>query len=154
MTEIFTRSQIIRLFLFVIVYLSQFKLKSRLYPEFKSLNKYVESYWPREKFMKIFFEFARNFLLGSPLLCLSVKNFGFVLFVNIWTEIHLLFACFRMKILKIVDIFCCEYWCSKNDQFFFHARRAPIWSILLSKLMPWFDGSKVTFKGQLEKTNL
>ena len=42
-----------RLFLFLVVYLSQLKLKSRLYPEFKSLNKNVESHWPLEKFMKI-----------------------------------------------------------------------------------------------------
>ena len=43
----------------------------------------VESFWPSEKFMEIWFEFARNFLFGSPLLCLCVK---FFCFVNIFTQ--------------------------------------------------------------------
>ena len=55
---------------------------------------------------------------GSPLLCLCVKIFCFVVFVNIWTETHLLPSKILMLLLWISTLY---FW-----SIFFHAHRAPI----------------------------
>ena len=86
---------------------------------------------------------------GSPLLCLCVKNFCFVivfkLFVSlnmVWTETDffignfLLFWFVKIDSLSILQV---EHW---FNQF------------LLKNRFPWFDGSKKPSKVNLRKTNL
>ena len=66
---------------------SQFKSGRILCTEFKKHDEFLQFPWPSLKFMSTFYEFARYFLFGSPLLCLWVKNFCFVLFCK-----HLMFS--------------------------------------------------------------
>ena len=76
-------------FFCVIFWASQFNSYTISYSESKSLNEMVQFTWPLEKFTESDLNLPEISCSGSPLLCLCVKLFGFVLFVNILLSLML-----------------------------------------------------------------